>query len=217
MYSSSRAKESLTHLTDIGVKEHGLVARHSGVRGQRWAAQNGSKRVSPVRKKEPNREGGKLKYGETEDGNMHIISSWSWAVLVTLETPVVCRGVGRSQQQVLHKDRFFGSGNPTWKTKFTVLIDDDTSSSSSSSNLMHFIFKCIARDPIFLREKLQGTTIVVLKEFLDKHTKKRSLIEEVGSFQLRKQSSGKPQGFVDVSIRIFELLDGGIATSLGTY
>ncbi|KAK9119814.1 hypothetical protein Scep_017907 [Stephania cephalantha] len=77
------------------------------------------------------------------------------------------------------------------------------------------LWKHQCRDPIFLREKLQGTTIVVLKEFLDKHTKKRSLIEEVGSFQLRKQSSGKPQGFVDVSIRIFELLDGGIATSSG--
>ncbi|KAK9117278.1 hypothetical protein Sjap_016225 [Stephania japonica] len=40
-------------------------------------------------------------------------------------------------------------------------------------------------------------------------------LKEVGSFQLRKRSSGKPQGFVDVSIQIFELSDGGITTSSG--
>ncbi|KAK9108198.1 hypothetical protein Syun_024209 [Stephania yunnanensis] len=107
-----------------------------------------------------------------------------------------------------------GSGNPTWKTKFTVFIDDDTSDDNEDeSNALHI--QVYSRDPIFLHEKLQGTTIVALKEFLDKHTKKRSSIEEVGSFQLRKQSSGKPQGFVDVSIRIFEHLDGGIAASSG--
>ncbi|KAK9117270.1 hypothetical protein Sjap_016217 [Stephania japonica] len=107
--------------------------------------------------------------------------------------------------------RGLGRDNPTWKTKFTVLIDDDTSSSSSESNALHI--QVYSRDPIFLREKLQGSTIVVLKEFLDKHAKKRSSVEEVGSFQLRKQSSGKPQGFVDVSIQIFELSDEGITTS----
>ncbi|PHU02904.1 hypothetical protein BC332_28155 [Capsicum chinense] len=62
-----------------------------------------------------------------------------------------------------------------------------------------------SREPIFLREKLIGTTSVVLKEYLDKYDKNSEVsksTEEVGSFQLRKKNSNKPQGFVDVSIRI---------------
>ncbi|KAG5224500.1 formin-G [Salix suchowensis] len=64
-----------------------------------------------------------------------------------------------------------GNANPTWKTN---------------------------REPIFLRERLEGTATVVLKEFLAKYS------NEVGSYQLRKRSSSKPQGFVDVSIHISE-------------
>ncbi|KAK9117273.1 hypothetical protein Sjap_016220 [Stephania japonica] len=63
------------------------------------------------------------------------------------------------------------------------------------------LWKHQCRDPIFLREKLQGSTIVGLKKILAKHAKKRSSVEEVGSFQLRKRRSGKPQGFVDAPFR----------------
>ncbi|KAI3511598.1 hypothetical protein L1887_18753 [Cichorium endivia] len=52
---------------------------------------------------------------------------------------------------------------------------------------------------------MQRTAIVGLKEFLDKHKNnsgESTRVEEVGSFQLRKRNSNKPQAFVDVSIRI---------------
>ncbi|KAK9110154.1 hypothetical protein Sjap_018214 [Stephania japonica] len=138
------------------------------------------------------------------------------------------RGLGRSSS--LWKNQWFavgwidpdnkyctkidssGSGNPTWKTKFVVLIDDN--SSSISSDALHV--EVHSRDPIFLREKLQGTAIVKLKEFLGKHTNKESSpSEDVGSFQLRKKNSEKPRGFVNVSVRISEHGDGGIATYSG--
>ncbi|CAK9183376.1 unnamed protein product [Ilex paraguariensis] len=61
-------------------------------------------------------------------------------------------------------------------------------------------------------ERLQGTATVVMKEFLDKYMKNSEVsnskpVEEVGSFQLRKRNSTKPQGFVDVSIRVSEERD----------
>ena len=57
---------------------------------------------------------------------------------------------------------------------------------------------------MFLKERLQGTATIGLKDFLYKHRKNSDdqHVEEVGSFQLRKKSSNKPQGFVDVSFRI---------------
>ncbi|PPR81525.1 hypothetical protein GOBAR_AA39190 [Gossypium barbadense] len=62
-----------------------------------------------------------------------------------------------------------------------------------------------SREPIFLREKLQGTASVALKEFLAKYNNNStSSSEEVESYQLRKRNSNKPQGFVDISIRISE-------------
>ncbi|KAF6142993.1 hypothetical protein GIB67_000063 [Kingdonia uniflora] len=96
-----------------------------------------------------------------------------------------------------------GSANPTWKTKFSVLIDD--LEPNLQAKALHV--EVYSRDPIFLREKLHGTATVLLKEFFTKYmnnseTSKPEL-EEVGSFQLRKKGSGKPQGFIDVSIRIF--------------
>ncbi|CAK9154081.1 unnamed protein product [Ilex paraguariensis] len=61
-------------------------------------------------------------------------------------------------------------------------------------------------------ERLQGTATVVVKEFLDKYMKNSEVsnskpVEEVGSFELRKRNSTKPQGFVDVSIRVSEERD----------
>ncbi|XP_042510033.1 uncharacterized protein LOC122085615 [Macadamia integrifolia] len=100
-----------------------------------------------------------------------------------------------------------GNANPTWKTKFSVLIDDSEPTNLEGLTLQVEVY---SREPIFLREKLQGTATILLKEFLAKYSRgsgvsKQGGIEEVGSFQLRQQkSSGKPQGFVDVCIRISE-------------
>lgn len=96
-----------------------------------------------------------------------------------------------------------GNANPVWKTKFSALID----SSDSNFKDLAIHVEVYSREPIFLRERLQGTATVVLKEFLDKYNKDSEVlkpVEEVGSFQLRKRNSNKPQGFVDVSIRISE-------------
>lgn len=94
-----------------------------------------------------------------------------------------------------------GNANPTWKTKFSALIDN----SDAEFEDLALNVEVYSRDPVFLKERLQGTAIVGLKEFLDKHKNnsgESTRVEEVGSFQLRKKNSNKPQGFVDVSIRI---------------
>ncbi|XP_021828507.1 protein SRC2 [Prunus avium] len=97
-----------------------------------------------------------------------------------------------------------GNANPVWKTKFATLVED------SESNLQDLALhiEVYSREPIFLRERLQGTATIVLREFLAKHNKNseasRQGAEDVGSYQLRKKNSNKPQGFVDVSIRISE-------------
>lgn len=98
-----------------------------------------------------------------------------------------------------------GNANPVWKTKFAASVVD--SESSLTDLALHV--EVYSRDPIFLREKLQGSATVLLKEFLAKHEKdseasSRPGTEEVGSYQLRKKSSNKPQGFIDVSIRVTE-------------
>ncbi|XP_019240526.1 PREDICTED: uncharacterized protein LOC109220517 [Nicotiana attenuata] len=91
------------------------------------------------------------------------------------------------------------SANPVWKTKFSMLVD------TSELDALHI--EVYSREPIFLREKLLGTATVILKEFLDKYNNNSEIskpVEKVGSFQLRRNNSNKPQGFVDVSIRISE-------------
>lgn len=96
-----------------------------------------------------------------------------------------------------------GNANPVWKTKFSILVD----SSESNFDDLALHVEVYSREPIFLRERLQGTAVIVLKEFLDKYFKNSEVskpVDEVGSFQLRKRNSNKPQGFVDVSIRISE-------------
>lgn len=98
-----------------------------------------------------------------------------------------------------------GNANPVWKTKFAVSVD----TSESNFNDLALNVEVYSREPIFLGEKLQGTATIVLREFLAKHDKSceassRPGTEEVASYQLRKRSSNKPQGFVDVSIRISE-------------
>ncbi|XP_031248373.1 uncharacterized protein LOC116106172 [Pistacia vera] len=95
-----------------------------------------------------------------------------------------------------------GNANPVWRTKFAALVDD------SKFQDMALHVEVYSREPIFLRERLQGTATIVLKEFMAKYSKNtegsRPGTEEVGSYQLRKRNSNKPQGFVDISIRISE-------------
>ncbi|KAI5670343.1 hypothetical protein M9H77_10707 [Catharanthus roseus] len=96
-----------------------------------------------------------------------------------------------------------GNGNPVWKTKFSILVD--SSETVFKEKALHV--EVYSREPIFLRERLLGTATIVLKEFLEKYLKNSEVpkpVEEVGSFQLRKKNSNKPQGFVDLSIRISE-------------
>lgn len=99
-----------------------------------------------------------------------------------------------------------GNANPTWKTKFSALIDK----SDSKFEDLALNIEVYSRDPVFLKERLQGTASIGLKEFLDKHKNNSETlrhVEEVGSFQLRKRNSNKPQGFVDISIRISQETD----------
>lgn len=99
-----------------------------------------------------------------------------------------------------------GNTNPTWKTKFSSLVDE----SKTDFENLELNVEVYSREPIFLRERLQGTATIILKEFLDKFVKiseEYRVVEEVGSFQLRKRNSNKPQGFVDVSIRVSEEKD----------
>ncbi|XP_030465647.1 uncharacterized protein LOC115684857 isoform X2 [Syzygium oleosum] len=97
-----------------------------------------------------------------------------------------------------------GNANPAWKTKFATLVD--VSNSEFQDLALHV--EVYSRELIFLRERLQGTATIVLREFLAKHAKNsdvsRATIEEVGSYQLRKENSSKPRGFVDISVRISE-------------
>ncbi|KAJ3669102.1 hypothetical protein LUZ60_011052 [Juncus effusus] len=100
-----------------------------------------------------------------------------------------------------------GSLNPSWKTKFSISVDGNDSKLEN----MSITIEVYRREPIFLRERLHGTAVVHLKEFLVKHDrveKPGKGFEETGSFQLRKRNSGKAEGFVDVSISISKEGDG---------
>ncbi|XP_057980141.1 uncharacterized protein LOC131165967 [Malania oleifera] len=113
-----------------------------------------------------------------------------------------------------------GSANPVWNTKFSTFVEysggggggggggsSDPESNSEDHELALHV-QVYSREPIFLRERLQGSATVNLKEFLTKNnfevSKTPAGHREVESFQLRKPSSSKPQGFVDISIHISE-------------
>lgn len=97
-----------------------------------------------------------------------------------------------------------GNANPVWKTKFSSLLELDDSTLQD----MALQVEIYSRDPIFLRERLEGTATVALVEFLSNYNSssknQSSGTAQVGSYQLRKRNSNKPQGFVDISIRISE-------------
>ncbi|KAG2296175.1 hypothetical protein Bca52824_042844 [Brassica carinata] len=92
------------------------------------------------------------------------------------------------------------SDNPLWRTKFITSLHDDDDSKIHALNV-----EVYSREPIFLTKKLHGSATVPLKEFLAKYknqSSSSSVVEETRSYQLRKTNSSKPQGFVNVSIRI---------------
>lgn len=95
-----------------------------------------------------------------------------------------------------------GNANPVWRTKFAIQVDD----SEPNFQDLELNLEVYSRDPIFLTEKLHGSAMVVLKEFLAKNSEvsSRPGHEEVGSYQLRKKKSNKPRGFIDVSVRVSE-------------
>ncbi|KAK9741884.1 hypothetical protein RND81_03G135400 [Saponaria officinalis] len=95
--------------------------------------------------------------------------------------------------------------NPVWNTKFSsTVIDSDSQNMSVNLNV-----EVYSREPVFLRETLVGCASVSLREFLCKFGKGfegRGDVNraDVGSFQLRKMKSCKPQGFIDVSVKVSE-------------
>ncbi|KAL8218018.1 hypothetical protein R6Q57_021391 [Mikania cordata] len=91
------------------------------------------------------------------------------------------------------------NANPVWKTKFSALINN----SNSRFEDLALNVEVYSRDPVFLKEKLQGAASVGLKEFIDKHNSifgSLRYVEEARSFQLRTKNPNKPKGFVDVMI-----------------
>ncbi|CAN1297497.1 hypothetical protein LINPERPRIM_LOCUS23490 [Linum perenne] len=91
-----------------------------------------------------------------------------------------------------------GSPTPTWRTKFATLVDDSNFQDSALT------VEVYSREPIFLRETLEGTATILLKEFVLKYYSSKKASDEVGSYQLRKRNSNRTQGLVDVSVRVTE-------------
>uniref|UniRef100_A0ACD5WFQ7 Uncharacterized protein n=1 Tax=Avena sativa TaxID=4498 RepID=A0ACD5WFQ7_AVESA len=94
-----------------------------------------------------------------------------------------------------------GNSDASWGTKFSTSVDEH----DLAVKRMELTVEVYRREPIFLREHLQGAAVVQMKEYLDKfaHNEEHSgVIEETGSFQLRRKKSDKAHGFVDISIRI---------------
>ncbi|XP_074286468.1 uncharacterized protein LOC141611751 [Silene latifolia] len=100
-----------------------------------------------------------------------------------------------------------GKPNPVWKTKFTTVVDWEVQELSLNVEVY-------SREPVFLKEKLQGIASINLREFLVKYSRNvegssKEGNEDVGSFQLRAKKSNKPQGFIDVSVRISDVKTEG--------
>ncbi|CAO2171864.1 unnamed protein product [Urochloa humidicola] len=94
------------------------------------------------------------------------------------------------------------TSDASWGMKFSVSADDHDLSSLQRMTLTVEVYR---RDPIFLREYLQGAAVVQMTEYLDKFAMGEEhprIIEETASFQLRRKKSDKVHGFVDISIRI---------------
>ncbi|KAL1290615.1 hypothetical protein HN51_059222 [Arachis hypogaea] len=97
------------------------------------------------------------------------------------------------------------NGSPVWRTILTIPVDDSVPNFRDSA----LNVEVYSIEPIFLMEKLHGSTTVVLREFLDKEVKDSEESQlrhaEVRSYQLRKKNASKPRGFIDISIRVHEV------------
>ncbi|XP_006644906.1 uncharacterized protein LOC102704098 [Oryza brachyantha] len=94
-----------------------------------------------------------------------------------------------------------GNSDASWGTKFCISVDEH----DTNLQRMELTVEVYRREPIFLREHLQGTAVIQLKEYFDKFAQGNEpsgVEEETTSFQLRRKKSDKPHGFVDISIRI---------------
>jgi hypothetical protein len=95
-----------------------------------------------------------------------------------------------------------GSSDPSWGMKFSVSVDKHDLSTLQRMALTVEVYR---REPIFLREHLQGTADVQMKEYFDKFAcaeEHAGVIDETASFHLRRKKSDKAHGFVDISFRI---------------
>jgi Rieske Fe-S protein len=94
-----------------------------------------------------------------------------------------------------------GNSDVNWGTKFSLSVDEH----DMSMQQMELTVEVYRREPVFLREHLQGTAVIQMKEYFDKFSQGKDpsgVTEETSSFQLRRKKSDKPHGFVDISIRI---------------
>ena len=106
-----------------------------------------------------------------------------------------------------------GSSDPSWGMKFSVSVDEHDLRSLQRMALTVEVYR---REPIFLREHLQGAAIVQMKEYFDKFAngeEQAGIVEETASFQLRRKKSDKAYGFVDISIRIYKEEDAQVQFS----
>ncbi|KAL5221620.1 hypothetical protein ABZP36_026333 [Zizania latifolia] len=94
-----------------------------------------------------------------------------------------------------------GNSDASWGTKFSLSFDEH----DTSLQRTELTVEVYRREPIFLREHLQGTAVIQMKEYFDKFAQGKEpseVTEETSSFQLRRKKSDKPHGFVDISVRI---------------
>ncbi|XP_031485406.1 uncharacterized protein LOC116254275 isoform X2 [Nymphaea colorata] len=103
-----------------------------------------------------------------------------------------------------------GGTSPVWNTKFVASFDGAVEDAA-----LHV--EVYGRETLFLRERLEGTASISLREFLTKLDRSPEPgVAESGSFQLRKKGSTKPRGFVDLSLRISDRAAGeGLAPHAG--
>lgn len=97
-----------------------------------------------------------------------------------------------------------GNSDPSWGMKFSASVDEHDLSSLQRMALTVEVYR---REPIFLREHLQGTVVVQMKEYFDKFGRGKEhaeVIAETASFHLRRKKSDKAHGLVDISIRIYK-------------
>ncbi|CAN6469537.1 unnamed protein product [Victoria cruziana] len=105
-----------------------------------------------------------------------------------------------------------GGTSPVWNTKFAVTLDGAVALEDTAVHV-----EVYSRESLLLRERLEGTARILLKEFLTKVDRSSEPgVAESGSFQLRKKGSAKPRGFVNVSLRVSDRAVDELAPHAGS-